>query len=552
MPLWKVFSVEYHFEIPHYQRPYAWETNQAADLLSDLSDALDRDSAEPYFLGSLVLIKQREVPESQVIDGQQRLTTLTILFAVLAELAGDAAVGDLFRKLISEPGDILLGSEAEPRLEVRPRDRDFFKKYIQTAGQLADLLALPDSALANDSQMAVRNNAKLLHDALQEWDSDRRLRLGQLLAQRTYLVVVSTQDLASAHRIFSVMNARGLDLSPADVLKSDVIGQIRDNWREDYARKWEDAEEALGRTEFANLLLDIRMLSSKRRAREELLKEFPRQVLSRFGPAQMHSFIDDELVPLARAYCEIRDASYAPRDPESVEINAWFRRLVQLDNGDWRAPALWALHYHHDDHKFLCQFLERLERLAASMFIRRVYTSPRVDRYARLLAQLDGGAGIDCPEFELGESEIAETAAHLSGDIYLANARVRRYVLLRLEELVAAEGNPVFQPKTITIEHVLPQHPRADSRWRTLFTDEERRCWTNRLANLVLLGRIKNSAAANFDFEEKKDRYFTGRTGVATFALTVEVLNEPSWTPQILEQRQSRLLGKLTEAWQLS
>jgi len=376
MPLWKIFSVEYHFKVPHYQRPYAWETSQAADLLSDLSDALDRDSAEPYFLGSLVLIKQPEAPESQVVDGQQRLTTLTILFAVLAELAADGAVRDQFRKLISEPGQILLGSEAKPRLEVRPRDRDFFRKYVQTDGNLAALLGLPDGVLANDSQVAVRDNAKLLHDSLRKWDPDRRLYLGQLLAQRTYLVVVSTPDLASAHRIFSVMNARGLDLSPADVLKSDVIGQIRDNWREDYARKWEDAEEDLGRAEFANLLLDIRMLASKRRAREELLKEFPRQVLSRFSPAQMHSFVDDELVPLASAYCEIRDAAYALQDPESAGINAWFRRLVQLDNGDWRAPALWALRYHHNDPKFLHQFFERLERLAASMFIRRVYTSP--------------------------------------------------------------------------------------------------------------------------------------------------------------------------------
>lgn len=55
--------------------------------------------------------------------------------------------------------------------------------------------------------------------------------------------------------------------------------------------------------------------------------------------------------------------------------------------------------------------------------------------------------------------EMAETAAYLNGDIYLANSRVRRYVMLRLEELISAAGNPVFQPKTITIEHVLPQPP---------------------------------------------------------------------------------------------
>jgi hypothetical protein len=553
LPLRNVFSVEYHFEIPNYQRPYSWEISHAAQLLDDLRDALDRDSAEPYFLGSVVLVKQHhENPDSEVIDGQQRLTTLTILFAVLAELADNPTLSDQYRKFISEPGDILLGREAKPRLEVRLKDRDFFRKYVQTAGRLGDLLDLPNSALATDSQKAVRDNARQLHDLLLSWEPQRRLLLGQLLAQRTYLVVVSTPDLASAHRIFSVLNARGLSLMPADVLKSDVIGQIRADSREDYARKWEDAEQNLGRTEFGNLLLDIRMIFGKRRPQEALLKEFPRQVLARFGPGRMHDFIDDEIVPLSQSYCEIRDARYAPTDPESGEINASFRRLVQLDNRDWRAPALWALRYHHDDRKFVYQFMDKLERLAASMFIRRVYTSPRVDRYARLLTELDGGAGLDAPAFELGKDEIVQTVTVLNGDIYGASPRVRRYVLLRLEELISAAGNPVFQSATVTVEHVLPQHPRLDAAWRTLFTDGERALWTNRLANLVLLNRMKNSAASTLEFEEKKKKYFGGQTGVTTFALTVEVLNEPSWTPRVLEQRQSRLLSALMEAWQLS
>lgn len=185
------------------------------------------------------------------------------------------------------------------------------------------------------------------------------------------------------------------------------------------------------------------------------------------------------------------------------------------------------------------------------MFIRRVYTSPRVDRYARLLTELDSGAGLDAPAFELGQDEIVETAAVLNSDIYLANPRVRRYVLLRLEELLSAAGNPLFQPKTITIEHVLPQHPRLDAAWRTLFTDGERALWTNRLANLVLLNRIKNSSAGVLEFEQKKEKYFKG-TGVTTFALTVEVLNESSWTPRVLEERQSRLLRLLMKVWQLT
>src|ERR1700744_3334701 len=131
IPLSEVFNGKYNFKIPNYQRPYSWEISHAAQLLDDLRDALDRDSAEPYFLGSVVLVKQQaENPDSEVIDGQQRLTTLTILFAVLAELAEDPTLSDQFRRLISEPGDILLGREAKPRLEVRPKDRDFFRKYV--------------------------------------------------------------------------------------------------------------------------------------------------------------------------------------------------------------------------------------------------------------------------------------------------------------------------------------------------------------------------------------------------------------------------------------
>ena len=548
-PLAKIFCGDYDFRVPNYQRPYAWGTDQAAELLDDLTGALERNEDEPYFLGSLVLIKQPGAPRSEIIDGQQRLTTLTILFSVLAELAGADTEGQ-FRDLILEPGSVLLGLAAKPRLELRPKDAAFFRKYVQTAGQLGQLLALSANELTNDAQVAIQANARHFHKKLSEWPPERCLELGKLLAQRTYLVVVSTPDLASAHRIFSVMNARGLDLSPADVFKSDVIGAIPEDLREVYARKWEDAEEDLGRSDFADLFLHIRMIFDKRRARSELLKEFPEQVLAQFRPDKMESFVDDELVPFARAYCEIRDADFAQQEPGSDEVNAWFRRLVQLDNNDWRPAALWAMRHYRGDPQFLSRFLARLERLAASMFIRRVYTTPRVDRYARLLIDLGNGAGLDAPAFDLNAAEAADTVAYLNGDLYL-NTRVRKYVLLRLDELISAPDGPVFQRKVITIEHVLPQNPPAESGWRAQFTEEERDQWTHRLANLVLLNRVKNSTAANYEFNVKKESYFTGKSGVTTFALTSEVRDTPDWTPEVLQARQAALLGKLVRAWQL-
>ncbi|MEV0298544.1 DUF262 domain-containing protein [Nocardia sp. NPDC050710] len=551
-PLGKIFCGDYDFSVPNYQRPYAWARDQVADLLADLTGALGRDENEPYFLGSLVLVKKLGRPEADIIDGQQRLTTLTILFSVLAEMS-EALVAEQLRELIVEPGNVLHGLDPKPRIALRPKDKAFFAKYVQQPGRIGALLELGANELVNDAQSAIQANARYLWEELSDRPAEQRLALAKLLVQRTFLVVVSTPDLASAHRIFSVMNARGLDLSPADVFKADVIGDIAEKSRDDYARKWEDAEEELGRADFAELFQHIRMLFDRRRARSELLAEFPKQVLAHFRPGRMHSFVDDELVPLARALCDIRSADYlAPSgDSQAGEaINVWFRRLNQFDNNDWRPVALWALKNHRGDPDFLSKFLARLERLAAAMFIRREYTTPRQERYARLLNELAEGAGLDSPTFELNSREIAETVAMLDGEVYL-NSKTRKYVLLRLDELLSAADGPIFRREYITVEHVLPQKPPIGSEWRANFTSAQRAEWTHRLANLVLLNQRKNSRAANFEFQKKKSTYFTGKDGVTTFALTSQLGSIPEWTPAVVEERQKKLLGMLTREWRL-
>ena len=104
-----VFSDSYLFEIPLYQRPYAWTTEQVDELLDDLLNALDRDPNSPYFLGSIVLIKEEGESTSAVVDGQQRLTTLSMLFCVLRELAQGDAQTEL-DGFVREAGNSLRGT----------------------------------------------------------------------------------------------------------------------------------------------------------------------------------------------------------------------------------------------------------------------------------------------------------------------------------------------------------------------------------------------------------------------------------------------------------
>lgn len=550
VPLSKVFSSDYEFTVPDFQRPYSWGIEQATQLLSDLTEALDRSDSEPYFLGSVVLVKDKSAPYAEVIDGQQRLTTITLLLAIFRDLTSDPSLAGDFSSMILEPGKKLLGLATKPRLTLRARDAQFFRANVQTPGSLAELLALKPDGLKTDSQVNLQANASVMWQELRGWSETRRFELSSLLMNRTFLVVVSTADLSSAHRIFSVMNSRGLDLSPADIFKSQVIGSLAPDVADDYALKWEDAEESLGRQAFADLFLHIRMIYSKVRADRELLKEFPEQVLNGYLPGRAAAFVDDVVLPYADAFQTLRALNYTSI-AGAEKVNNWIRRLMRTDNNDWVPVALWALHHHGDDPVWLDAFLGRLEKLATNMLLRRVYSTPRATRYANLLRSLDSGRGLESDQLVLSREEVAEARNALQGDIY-SQASVRKCVLLRLEEILSDEPGVVFNHKVITVEHVLPQSPKVGSKWSTDFTLDERDFWTNRLANLVLLNRRKNSEAQNFDFADKKAKYFTGDKGIATFALTIQAVQEETWTPEVLAVRQDMLTKKLGEHWGLN
>lgn len=83
-PLSKIFSADFEYHIPGYQRPYAWTEEETGILFDDLYEFFQTEAVDNYFLGSIVLIKDENKPYADVIDGQQRLTTLSILFSVMA------------------------------------------------------------------------------------------------------------------------------------------------------------------------------------------------------------------------------------------------------------------------------------------------------------------------------------------------------------------------------------------------------------------------------------------------------------------------------------
>ena len=552
----KVFSDEYLFEIPEYQRPYAWTTEEVGDLLDDLFYAMrkgeengeDIGEMPPYFLGSVVVIKASDSPNADIVDGQQRITTLTILFCALRELcANDELLRNDLNKRVREESDSLTGVEGRFRLAVRKRDSDFFRSRVQTEGGLADFVNQPPPNLP-DSQQRMLENAQYLWSEISTRNIAQHRKLASFLVRRCYLVVVSASDRSSAYRIFAVMNDRGLDLSPTDILKADLIGEMDDNVRSQYTEIWEDMEEHLGRDGFRDLFSHIRMIYMRDKARGTLNQEFRDGVLNHI---EDRNFIDEVLVPFADTYEVVTRASYKS-EKRADEINMYLDCLGRLDNDNWIPPAMAFFNRNEDNEDMLFRFVRDLERLAYGMFIMRQDINQRINRYADVLRTIEQGADLHegTSPLQLTEREKEDILQRLDGEIYTL-PRVPRPLLLRLDGLMADAGAKYDHP-TISIEHVLPQRPDAASEWIKDFGDEEEReYWTHRLANLVLLSHRKNSQAQNYDFERKKKAYFM-RSGTTPFALTTQVVNEPVWTPDVMVRRQRTAVDTLAREWGLS
>ena len=551
-PLAKIFSSDFQYVIPSYQRPYTWEEQHASVLFDDLYNFFQTEKEDEYFLGSIVLIKQEGKPYAEVIDGQQRLTTLTILFAVFAALDQGGINSQLY-KYIFEPGNEFEGINPQPRLTLRERDKDYFKKYVQEL-KFEALFKFDNEQLENEAKLHIKQNSKVLYDKVKttfDHDAQSLKEFIKFLVQRCFIVAVTTPSQNTAFRVFSVMNSRGLDLQPTDIIKADVIGALSaETDREVYSKKWEDLEESIGREDFNNLFSHIRMIFSKEKAKRNLLEEFKGYVLSIITDPKV--FVDQILDPYVDAYDIVKTSSYTAT-ANAEKINNHLKWLNRIDNSDWVPAAIQFVIQNKSDSEYMLWFFEKLERLAAYMHICGLNINERIERYKLVLLALEQEHSLAAPvsTVELSNDEKIQMLNVLQSDIYSLTARRRNHIILRLDSFLS-DGAATYDSSILTIEHVLPQTVHEGSEWSNLWPDEDvRKAWTHKLANLVPLNKRRNSKAQNYDFDKKKTAYFAGTKAVSSYVLTTQVLNEPQWTTDVILKRQDALLNVFKENWGL-
>jgi uncharacterized protein with ParB-like and HNH nuclease domain len=545
-----IFCDDYLFTIPNYQRPYSWEEEHCTQLLDDLhSFAFKSDEFNdlpPYFLGSAVIIKRPNVRNAQIVDGQQRLTTLTILLSCLRYAIDEKENKDTISDFIYQKGNKLKGTSATFRLKTRVRDQEFFNKVIQEERGLPAYFEKPEELSAdNDAQTQMVSNAKaLLTEFTKKKYSQEDLELlATYIIQKCVIVVVASTDEEMAFRIFNVLNDRGKDLTISDILKSEILERIPEKEQTAYTEKWEDCETKLGVDNLKDFFSHLRAIYAKKKAEKSVLIEIREYVKPSDNPKE---FIDSILIPFTNAYLKILKLDYESTQFADI-INKQFSNLKRVAQNDWIPSAIYFLAKHPSAPDKVRDFLIQLEKVTLGMEAMKNSLNERLERYAKINLKIETKVDLYSSDSELmlnmqDRESIISTLS--TSDLY--GKRLVKPVLAKIEEQIN-DGSVNINFGTLSIEHILPQTP-TDSYWTSRFIIDDRLKLTNCLGNLSLISVRKNSQARNYDFTTKINVYFKADGRASNLAMVNNLLIYHEWTPDVIRNRTIEQLNHFLEA----
>lgn len=545
-----LFSDDFWFNIPSYQRPYVWGKDNITDLLDDIVYAFKYNTQDKYFLGSLVL-QEKNKYEYDILDGQQRLTTLCIFMAVLRDLAKDDSLKEALQSLLFVKGNKFKGIKDKARLtfEIRSEVEEFFQECIikENGTNNIDEFMKVNNILLND--ISIKNMYKAISTIREfiennEYDIEfEQEDFFNFIYENLIFAYVCSDTREQAFRLFTILNNRGIPLTTADILKSLNLDKISDEaQRNEYAKKWEELEQKYGER-FDRFLNFIRTMKLKEKARKNLLEEFEEKIYKKGMMTYGKESID---------YFRTTSDNYDKLitfDINLKELDNHYKNLVTImktgfNSEDWIPPLLYF--YEKFNTQDLGKFIVLLDNKFMGDWINRETPTKRLENMNKILKAIELAKNSNevVENQELFEFDRERFFSEINGDIY--GQRYCKYLLLKVENYkMASDMVFISNYKNISVEHILPQSPKAESLWRKEFTDDEREYWTNKLANLMLITRRKNSQLSNSEFKEKKERY--SKENLTIFPSNNYIyLNTEKWSVSELEKRQveiNRIFG---------
>lgn len=545
------------FIIPIYQRNYSWTEEQCNQLWLDLLRAGREAKISGHFIGSIVYIERglSNVVQQEsllVIDGQQRLTTATLLIAALAEYFENNDIPELMdafsaRKLRNY---YLFNAEEEGERH--------FKLLLSETDKETLLAILRKAPMPKDASTRIEENFKLFQDLIEA----NKVELEAICTGLDKLVIVDvsldrTQD--NPQLIFESMNSTGLELSQADLIRNYILMGLEPTLQTElYTTYWRPMEKGFGQAGYA-----VHFDRFMRHYLTAKTGEIPnvREVYTAFkiyarGRAGDTRELVTEIHAYAGYYCAM-----ALGTEQHAQLRQAFQDLRELKM-DVVYPFLLDAYHDYQSGDLNAEELHQALRLAESYVFRRAVCAIPTNSLNRTFAGLSRSLKKDRYLESL-------TAAFLllpsyrrfpDDDEFQRELKVRNlykfrslmYWLRKLENFGRKEPVTV---ENCTVEHILPQNPDLSAAWKQELGPEYERIqqtWLHTLGNLTLTGY--NSEYSDRPFKYKRDDVTDPDGDPVGFKVSPLMLNQglgsvETWDEKAIRQRAERLAARATKVW---
>lgn len=543
-----------HYEVPSFQRDYSWTEENWEELWLDLVELQQGD--RPHYMGTLVLQSQR-ADHYRIIDGQQRLATLSLLVVAalhcLREIIAAGADVDDNRKRESLLRSNFLGAEhpvtlqTSPKLTLNSANHRFYEGTLLTLNAPFSLKQLPPA------EKLLWRAMEYFRDKLRERFVPNKDGAGltrfiyELVASRLLFIQIQVQDELSAYTVFETLNARGLELSSADLLKNyffSIVHPTGEGSLRAAQGYWQVIAEKVPPKEIPEFLrhyLNSRMANVRK---ERVYKTLRTQITTAQDVFAWLGHLRDA-AHLVDALDDASDPFW--EEPELAPAREHVRHLILYRVTQYR-PLIFA-----GWRKLPRAEMPALLRLCDVIAFRYTVIGQRnpnrlEDVYNRIAVTLEEGRistlaqvreslqGIVVPDDEFRES-FAKRAIPADGQ----QKKLVRYILSALEKQ-AYNHDIDYESTPATIEHILPHSPEGE--WARAFTPEQHERYVERLGNYLLLeAKLNNRRAGNAPLREKRAIYAESQF------LTTREFPFEEWSPQAIEQRQAAMARLATAIW---
>lgn len=538
---------ENNFKVPIYQRPFAWREKQIEELLSDIKESINE---EEYFLGTIVLTKKEEENRLEIVDGQQRIATITIFFAAFKTYLTDDknSSSKIQEDYLSEYN--IREKEKIPKLELSRQDNNFFREFIVNGNEECTDKIESHRRVKKAFEITKEQIFKLLE--LNNNDPNILYDWKDFIDEKLKVVLITVPSNTNAFTIFETLNDRGLELAQIDLLKNYLYSKAGTRRLEEAQNSWIELLSKIESSENESLILTYikhhwaSQYGFVRMKNKELYENIKNKVKN---PTQVITFINT-LKKDVDIYLAILNHNNSYWNDYNNKCKEYTATLNYFGLEQYRPLLLSIIK------KFNKTEVTKSLKLILSWLIRNLITGSLgggtlEQAYANKAKEVFSGKIKNTSELQESLKELIPQDRDFRERFSIATVskhKYARYYLQAIENYHRGQDNPELlvntNPDSVNLEHILPEKPGDN--WPN-FIEDDVNIYVKRIGNLTLMKTKENNDFKSASFYHKKVKYEKSELWI-----TNSLAEYGNWTNELIVKRQKELSELAVKTWGLT